>query len=51
MAEPRRPISVSTSGMVEPSPKPQIRRSLAVGISLRCLATNPLPGTKISVEQ
>ena len=31
------PMGVSKTGMVEPSPWPQTRRSEAVGISLRCL--------------
>ena len=32
---------VSKTGMVDPSPKPQISRSPAVGISLRCLPIGP----------
>src|SRR5207244_811052 len=34
------PSRVSNTGRVEPSPKPQTRRSAAVGISLRCLPRN-----------
>ncbi len=37
--------------MVDPSPKPQIRRSPAVGISLRCLPTSPFAPSKNSTVQ
>ena len=33
------------TGSVEPSPKPQIRRSIAVGITLRCLPSEGAVGT------
>ena len=51
MAPPTRPAGVSTTGRVEPSPWPQIRRSVPVGISLRCLATRPAEGSKYSAVQ
>ncbi len=45
------PAAVSTTGSVEPSPCAQIRRSVPVGISLRCFATSPAPGSKKSAVQ
>jgi hypothetical protein len=41
---------VSKTGRVVPSPKPQMSRSMAVGISLRCLPSNP-SGPKNSAVQ
>ena len=45
---PRRacPIGVSSTVSVEPSPKPQISRSIAVGISLRCLPSSAPSGAE-----
>ena len=51
MAPPARPAAVSSTGRVEPSPWPQIRRSVPVGISLRCLAARPVAGSKYRAVQ
>jgi hypothetical protein len=51
IAAPARPAAVSTTGSVEPSPCPQISRSVPVGISLRCFATSPSRGSKNSAVQ
>jgi hypothetical protein len=51
MTAPSRPRGVSKTGNVEPSPKPQTSRSIAVGISLRCLPNSPPSGEKNSTEQ
>ncbi|MNY18501.1 hypothetical protein D3C86_1518820 [compost metagenome] len=48
---PIRPTRLSITGKVEPSPLPQISRSVPVGISLRCFATNPACGSKYNAEQ
>ncbi|MCY1459072.1 hypothetical protein D9M71_765140 [compost metagenome] len=48
---PTRPTWLSITGKVEPSPLPQISRSVPVGISLRCLATSPACGSKYSAVQ
>ena len=50
-AAPIRPTLLSITGIVEPSPLPQISRSVPVGISLRCLATRPSWGSKYSTVQ
>src|ERR1700738_3395380 len=50
MTLPMRPMGVSATPMVEPSPKPQTRRSSAVGISLRCLAMSRPEGLKVGGE-
>ena len=42
---------VSKTGIVEPSPKPQISRSQPVGISLRCLPRYLPSGAKNSTQQ
>ncbi|MCY1228540.1 hypothetical protein D9M72_408610 [compost metagenome] len=46
MAPPMRPAAASMTGRVEPSPWPQIRRSVPVGMSLRCFAASPVAGSK-----
>lgn len=46
MAAPMRPTGVASTGRVEPSPCPQISRSVPVGMSLRCFATKPSCGEK-----
>ena len=38
-------------GIVDPSPKPQMRRSCAVGITLRCFPSNAPSGPKKSTVQ
>ena len=50
-AAPTRPTWLSITAKVEPSPVPQISRSVPVGMSLRCLATNPPSGSKYSTVQ
>ena len=51
MTEPIRPRSVATTGRVDPSPLPQMTRSIAVGISLRCLPRRVPSGPNISAVQ
>ena len=48
---PGRPAGLSTTSSVDPSPKPQTRRSTAVGMSFRCLPTTPLCGSIITAVQ
>ena len=48
---PIRPTWLSITGNVEPSPLPQISRSVPVGISFRCLATSPACGSKYNTVQ
>src|ERR1019366_7507242 len=51
MTAPILPKPVSITGSVDPSPKPQISRSIAVGISLRCLPARLPSGAKNSTVQ
>ena len=45
------PAMVSITGSVDPSPKPQMSRSLAVGMSLRCLPSRLPSGPNIRAVQ
>ena len=51
MTEPILPSFVATTGSVDPSPLPQMTRSIAVGISFRCLPSSRPSGPKISAVQ
>ena len=51
MTAPIFPTEVSNTGSVEPSPNPQIRRSEAVGISLRCFPRYSPPASKNNTVQ
>jgi hypothetical protein len=51
MTAPTRPAGLSAVPIVEPSPKPQMSRSVPVGMSLRWMPTSPAPGSIISTVQ
>lgn len=51
MTAPNFPTDVSNTGSVDPSPKPQMRRSDAVGINLRCFPRYSPPESKKTTVQ